>query len=263
MTARNSSPDSKELTEHISRQPFYHDEDHIYINDTRIKKQDFAYAFGGTLMSGAGQLPHRSLGNPVPAGLAAFSVTCFTLGLINCGAKDVSDASVMAGVNIFCAGLVDFVAGIWCIVLGNTWATTVLMTFGGFWAGYGFTLTRSTGIIDSYTADGTTTGTFSHAFGLVLAAWSVYTFLLWLCTLKSTYPMSALFFGIWLFVILLCIANLTDNTGVQMAGGVVCFITGIIGLYNTFAGMADKSNSYFVIKPWFMPGAQKPDHEAV
>lgn len=235
---------------------FTYDHDYIYINDNAIKKEDFKYAFGGDLNPGL-NTSTRSYGNPVPAGLCAFSLACFSLGLINLQARGVTDPSILIGAFFFSAGIVEGISGIWCLVLENTWGGTVLLCFFGFWTSYGLILCDAFDILSTYSLEAGT-GTFENAIGLFLAAYVVFAFLIWLCTLKSTWPFTILFFDIFFFILLLDIGALTGNVNVTKAGGAFCFLAGILGFYNAFAGMADRSNSYFVIKPSFMPGAITP-----
>ncbi|ODV96546.1 hypothetical protein PACTADRAFT_48383 [Pachysolen tannophilus NRRL Y-2460] len=234
------------------------DRDNIYLNEIPIPKEDFqnmVYAFGGTLNPGARRAPLREFGNPVPAGLFCFSLTCFTLGLIECGARGVTDPSILIGSCLCSSGLVLFICAIWCLIVENTWGSVVLFGFGGFWSAYGIILCDTLfGVSSAYE----TTQDFNNAVGLLFAGYVIFSFLLWVCTFKSTVPFFLLFFFVWFFILLLDIGIFTGHTGVTKAGGVFCFITGILGFYNAFSGMADKSNSYFVVHPWFMPGAAKP-----
>ncbi|ODV96545.1 hypothetical protein PACTADRAFT_1133 [Pachysolen tannophilus NRRL Y-2460] len=251
---------TEKITDHTTERAnstatrFYHDKHNIYINDVPINKDDFMYAFGGNLNPGLQTIPERKFGNPVPAGLCAFSLACFTLGLIDAGARSVSNPSILVGAFFFSAGIVEGIAGIWCLIVENTWAGTVLLIFFGFWTSYGAILTDAFGIQSAYT----TTDEFDSAMGLFLSAYVIFGILIWLCTFKSTWALFLLFFDIWFFILLLDIGTYTGNTNVSKAGGAFCFLAGLLGFYNAFAGMADDSNSYFIIKPWFMPGAIRP-----
>ncbi|QPG76447.1 hypothetical protein FOA43_003836 [Brettanomyces nanus] len=92
---------------------FHHDRDNIYINEVPINKDEFLYAFGGTLNVGVRKATPQSkeYGDPVPAGLAAFSCTVVSLGLVMMHARGVTAANaLLAGVlgfyNMY-AGLAD------------------------------------------------------------------------------------------------------------------------------------------------------------
>lgn len=233
---------------------FRHDDKNIYINDVPIDKDEFVYAFGGTFQTGPHKVTDnfRKFGNPVPAGLAAFSTGTITLGLIQMHARGVQLPHVLIGAFLTISGLIEVISGIWCIVIDNTWAATVFLMFGGFWSSYGILLTPGFGIADAY---GSETDEFNQAVALYFLSWALFSFLLWLCTLKSTWPMTILMFLVWLFVLLFTIGQFLGSVKVFKAGGFFCLMSGIVGFYNCFAGMANSDNSYFTIKPWYLPGA--------
>lgn len=233
------------------------DQENVYINEVPIPRQDFQdfiYASGGALQSGYRPAPQRTFGNPVPAALFCFGIACFVLGLIDAGAGNVSNPSVLVGTCFFSSGLTLFICAIWCLIIENTWAATVLFGFGAFWASYACLLWDNFGIASSYSDP----QEYANAVGILFSSYVVFSFLLWICTFKSTIPMFILFFLVWFFILLLDIGVFTGNAKVTQAGGAFAFITGLSLFYNAFAGMADTSNSYFVITPWFMPGAAKP-----
>lgn len=65
--------------------------------------------------------------------------------------------------------LVQFVSANWELVLGNTYAYTVLAAFGLFYAGFGFIITPSFGVVDSY---GGTTPEYYNALGFFVLSMS-------------------------------------------------------------------------------------------
>ncbi|AOA60896.1 Acetate transporter [Komagataella phaffii CBS 7435] len=233
---------------------FRHDDQNIYINDTAIPKEEFMYAFGGTLTTGR-QSVHRSFGNPVPAGLAAFSLGTFSLGLILLQARGVTDPTILVGLFLFVAGLVEIIAGIWCIVVENTWASVVFLGYGSFWIAYGCIVTPGLGLAAAYD----TVEDFNNAVAMFLCPWTVLTFILWSCTWKSTWPLTALVFVVFLLFLVLTIGYYTSSAGTIKAGGAVSFVGSILGFYNMYAGIADSTNSYLVVKPLFMPHAATPN----
>lgn len=235
----------------------HHDKDYIYINDMQINKDQFLYAFGGNLNPGKTSAQTRKFGNPAPAGLFSFGMACITLGLINMHAKGVTNASILIGSFLFSAGMVELVCAIWSIVVENTFAATVFFVFAGFWSAYGLIIGNAFGIQYAYIS----TEDLNQALGLLVLGYVFTTFLLWVCTLKSTWPFSLMFLSIFLFVLLYDIGYFTGNVKVTKAGGFFCTVSGLLGLYNGFGGLSDPENSYFVIQPLFMPGATKPSDD--
>lgn len=234
-----------------TNQTFRHDKDHIYINDTAIPKHEFVTAFGGALEVGAREKTHqfRELANPVPAGLAAFSASAMSLGFVSMRARSVTHSNVLLVAFLTTSGLVELIVGILCFVIGNTWAACTFLMFGGFWSSYSFLIMDLGNIVEAYP----TVSEYNQVVGFYLLPWCIFSFALWGCTWKSTLPLTSLMFFIWLFILLLTIAAFTASVNMYKAGGFFCIFASILGFYNMFAGLADPTNSYFVIKPWQMP----------
>ncbi|GMG40389.1 unnamed protein product [Ambrosiozyma monospora] len=250
--ANNRDGDGGHLQNTMSN--FRHDEDHIYINDQQIKKHEFLHAFGGSLNVGTRLKTEqaRNYADPVPAGLAAFSCTTVTLGLIQMHAKHVTHANILIGALLTTSGLVELIVGILCFIIGNTWACATFLLFGGFYSSYSFVLMDLGGAMESYSDK----AEYGQSVALYFLPWVFYSFLLWACTWKSTWALTTLMFFVWMFIILFCIGQFADSVLVFKAGGFFCLGSGVLGFYNAFAGLADPSNSYFVIKPWFLPNAK-------
>jgi len=94
-------------------------------------------------------------------------------------------------------------------------------------------------------------------------AWFIFTFMVWLCTLKSTVAFSSLFMMVWIaFICLGCsYLDLNDegapNVPLTRAGGVFGIIAAFIAWYNMLAGIAEPSNSFFAIPVAHFPWSEK------
>lgn len=226
----------------------------IHIGNQRVKRSDLIAAFGGDLRPGLSVAPSRKFANPSPLGLCAFSMTTFVLSLVNAHARHVTDSSIVIGLAFFYGGAIQLIAGIWEIVVENTFGATALASYGGFWLSYAAVITDAFGIVSSYGDD---TGALDSAIGFYLIGWFIFTFMLVLCTVRSTVAFFSLFAFLDLTFLLLACGSFTGKVGVTKAGGWMGIITAFIGWYNAYAGLATKENSYITIKPIFMPGAQK------
>lgn len=239
---------------------FRHDRDHIYINDVPISKHEFTQAFGGTLEVGPREKTRELIeyANPVPAGLAAFSASAISLGLVQMHARSVTLASTLLGAFLTTSGLVEIIVGVLCFVIGNTWACCTFLMFGGFWSSYSFVLmdvgSISTAYENSYE--------YNQSVAIFFLPWAMFSFFLWICTFKSTVALTSLMFLIWLFVLLFTIAQFIDSVKVFKAGGFFAILAGCFGFYNMLAGLVDNSNAYFTIKPIPLPQQYDPAHEA-
>ena len=227
--------------------------DIIYLGHQAFNKKDLFNAFAGDLQPGLHATPHRPMGNPVPLGLTSFCICCFVVSLVNTEARGVTNAKVIASCALFFAGVVETISGLWCLVIENTFAATALGSFGGFWMGYAGLLIDAFGITSSYS----TTEELGNALGFYLTAWTIFAFLMWLCTFKSTWPFFILFLLVWVFLMCLAIGKYNDNTTATKAGGVLGLVATFVGFFIVYAGVADDSNSYLTIPASPMPHAPR------
>lgn len=111
----------------------------------------------------------------------------------------------------------------WEVACGNTFGATALSSYGGFWISFAIVLTP--GGFNIVTAlGGGTSAAFLDSFGFFLMGWFIFTFILLMCTLRSTVAFFLLFFTLDLAFLLLGIGYLTHsggapNTGCIRAGG--------------------------------------------
>ena len=97
-----------------------------------------------------------------------------------------------------------------------------------------------------------------HAFSLFFFGWFVFTTLLLFCTLKSTIAFFFLFFTLdltFLFVGLAYLYNTGEapHTHLLRSGGGFGILAAFASWYNAFAGLADDTNSFFVIPAVYFP----------
>jgi len=95
--------------------------------------------------------------------------------------------------------------------------------------------------------------------------WFIFTTILLFCTLKSTVAFFMLFFTLDLCFMMLGIAYLQSSNGAPnkhclRAGGGFGILAAFLAWYNALAGIADTSNSFFIIPvahfPWSEKGRQ-------
>ncbi|GAM89383.1 hypothetical protein ANO11243_074200 [Dothideomycetidae sp. 11243] len=211
-------------------------------------------AFGGEFQPGAYKsTAQRKFANPAPLGLSAFALTTFVLSLINLQTRGVSKPNIVVGLAFGYGGLVQLLAGMWEMAVGNTFGATALSSYGGFWIAVGITLTP--GGFDIADASG---DEFANAFGFFLMGWFIFTTVLLICTLRSTVAFFFLFFTLDLAFLMLGIGYLHGgNASLIKAGGVFGLLAAFLAWYNALAGIADSSNSFFVIPVAHFPWSDK------
>lgn len=219
-------------------------EEFVIIGNHKYYRHELMNAFGGTLNPGLAPYPKRQLGNPSPLGLCGFALTTFVLSMVNARAMGIEVANITVGLACFYGGFAQFVAGIWEGFVGNTFALTALTSYGAFWLSWAAVNLNAFGIAAAYEG----TDQLSSAVTFFLIAWTLFTFMLFLVTLKSTVAFSSLFFCLTVTFALLAAGDGTGKVGVTRAGGVMGVITAFIAFYNAFAGTATPSNSYLTAK---------------
>lgn len=220
-------------------------------------------AFGGEFQPGLYRAPKKGFANPAPLGLSAFALTTFVLSLINVGTRNIAEPNIVVALAFGYGGLVQLLAGMWEMAVGNTFGATALSSYGGFWLSFAIILTPGGfEIVSSITQDGKLPETqFLNSFGLYLMGWWIFTTILLVCTLRSTVAFFMLFFTLDLAFLMLGIGYLLGlNTSCIKAGGVFGLLAAFLAWYNALAGIADSSNSFFVIPvahfPWSEKGRQ-------
>jgi len=235
-------------------------------------------AFGGEFQPGLYKpTTGRKFANPAPLGLSAFALTTFVLSLINIGVRGITEPNIVVGLAFGYGGLVQLLAGMWEMAVGNTFGATALSSYGGFWISFAIILTPGGFDISSAYADAGPNAE-NFALGYYLAGWFIFTTILLICTLKSTVAFFLLFFFLDIAFLMLFLAHLYAdaegkiNISMNKAGGYFGLFAAFMAWYNALAGIADSSNSFFVIPvahfPWSekareMRGVSKTERETV
>ncbi|KAJ5947796.1 hypothetical protein N7466_000811 [Penicillium verhagenii] len=222
--------------------------------------------FGGEFQPGLYKpVEGRKFGNPAPLGLCAFALTTFVLSAINMGAADITEPNIVVALAFGYGGLVQLLAGMWEMAVGNTFGATALSSYGGFWLSFAIVLTPG-GFEIASGLGGATSANFNYSFGLFLMGWFIFTTILVICTLKSTVAFFLLFFFLDLTFLLLGIAYLQGggtaaNPKIAKAGGLFGLLAAFAAWYNALAGIADTSNSFFILPvihfPWSATGRER------
>ncbi|KAJ9150206.1 GPR/FUN34 family protein [Pleurostoma richardsiae] len=219
-------------------------------------------AFGGEFQPGLYRaIEGRKFANPAPLGLSAFALTTFVLSAVNLQARGVKTANIAVPLAFGYGGVVQLLAGMWEMAVGNTFGATALSSYGGFWISYALILTPSLGVAAAFESSG---DSLNSALGFFLTGWFVFTFILLLCTLRSTVMFFMLFFTLDLAFLMLACGEYATNNGalksaekLTKAGGGFGMLAAFLAWYNAFAGIADTSNSFFLIPVFHFPWSEK------
>ena len=164
------------------------------------------------------------------------------------------------------------------MAVGNTFGATALSSYGGFWIAFAILITPGGFAIEETTITADGAGGLEDVVGFFLMVsttfspltspsnisqgWFIFTTILVLCTLKSTVAFFFLFFTLDMAFLCLGIGYLQHNaegpnTGCIRAGGAFGMLAAFAAWYNALAGIADTSNSFFVIPVLHFPWSEK------
>ncbi|TGJ82693.1 hypothetical protein E0Z10_g6093, partial [Xylaria hypoxylon] len=203
---------------------------------------------------------HRKFANPAPLGLSAFALTTFVLSLVNLQTRGVAEPNIALSLAYGYGGLIQLLAGMWEMAVANTFGATALSSYGGFWISYAIILTPSFNVLGDYSE----AADISSVLGFFLIGWFIFTFILLMLTLRSTVMFFLLFLTLDLAFLFLATSEFASSNGdkasavgLQKAGGVFGLFAAFLAWYNAFAGIADTSNSFFIIPVFHFPWSEK------
>ncbi len=155
--------------------------------------------------------------NSAPLGLAAFALTTFVLSLANIG---IINGNIALPLAFFYGGLAQFIAGMWSFKTENNFAGTAFSSYGAFWLSFGLLeLTKAMNIFE-YT---------SKEVGVMLIAWGIFTFYMWIPSIKIGKALSFVFLTLWLTFFALGFASLFDYS--LKIGGIIGLICAFLAWY--------------------------------
>ncbi|THH04677.1 hypothetical protein EW145_g5343 [Phellinidium pouzarii] len=208
----------------------------------------------------------RKFANPAPLGLLSFASTTFILSLVNVSTDGVTVPNVVVGMALFVGGLCQLLAGMWEFAAGNTLGATggvfcsmlfcrmplamPFSSYGGFWMSFATIYIPNSGIIAAYSDP----VELNHAVGFYLAVWFIFTFIMFIASLRSNSGLITLFFFLDLTFMFLTIGSFVTNPKITSAGGGFGIITAFIAYYCGCANMLSRESSFFTLPLYPIPG---------
>lgn len=175
--------------------------------------------------------------NPAPLGLLGFGMTTVLLNLHNAGLYGLD--SMILAMGIFYGGMAQIIAGIMEWKKNNTFGTTAFTSYGLFW------LTLVALIV--LPEIGWITAPTNTALGFYLLLWGIFTFIMFLGTLKLNRALQFVFLSLALLFFLLAISDFTGSATVKNIAGVEGIICGLSAIY---AGLAQVLNEVYGKVVW-------------
>ncbi|MCR4419168.1 MAG: acetate uptake transporter [Clostridia bacterium] len=167
--------------------------------------------------------------DPGPLGLGAFALTTFVLSASNAKLLPPEAAPAFLGAALFYGGLAQLLAGMWEFRKNNTFGATAFSSYGAFWLALAsMVIMEAMGIIKFGDARGAAVGTF-------LIAWTVFTFYMFIGSLRVNTAVTLVFLTLLITYLLLDLAEFGVLTSVP--GGYMGLICAFCAWYASAAGV--------------------------
>lgn len=163
------------------------------------------------------------LANPGPLGLLGFGMTTVLLNLHNAGLLPLSIVIVAMGIAL--GGLAQIIAGIRELCQGNTFAGTAFTAYGLFW----WSLVI---IWVNPFAEGGIEAASKVAMGYYLLLWGIFTFFMFIGTLKHNHATQVVFGSLTVLFILLALGDFTGNHTITTIAGIEGILCGLSAIYS-------------------------------
>ncbi|EAS29311.3 GPR/FUN34 family protein [Coccidioides immitis RS] len=236
----------------------------------RQQLKSFANSFQPSVAQAAAP---RQFANPAPLGLSAFALTTFVLSLINMQARGTTAPNIVVASAFGYGGLVQLLAGMWEMAVGNTFGATALSSYGGFWISYAIIFTPGGFEIMSSVTEVDGASGLNSTVGFWLAGWFIFTTIMLIFTFKTNWAFILLFLTLDLAFLMLAVAHFQEtspgkvNTPLTKAGGFFGLLAAFLAWYNAVAGIATEENSFVRYPvgplPWANSRRPKADPEMV
>ncbi|KAH8203430.1 hypothetical protein TruAng_002414 [Truncatella angustata] len=188
---------------------------------------------------GTNAKPRAIPSQPKSLGAGVFATTLTTLSLSLMEWRGVTTDNVFIANFFFAAAFGLVVTAQWELAIGNGFSYTVFSAFGLFYAGYGAILTPAFGVAAAYGDD---VQQYNNALGFFVILWTVFVLTFLVASLPTNLVYIWIFFTVDLAFLLIAASyfaaadgNHTAAIGLKKAGGVFCFLAGLVGWYLTFA----------------------------
>jgi succinate-acetate transporter protein len=164
--------------------------------------------------------------NPAPLGLMGFGMTTVLLNMHNAGWFGLG--SMILAMGLFYGGIAQIIAGIMEWKKGNTFGTTAFTSYGLFWLTLVFLL-----LMPKY---GWWDGPENNALIAYFFMWGLFTFYMFIGTLKLNRALQVVFLTLTILFWLLAIRDYTA-LGTGVANPLIATITGYEGIFCGFTAI--------------------------
>jgi succinate-acetate transporter protein len=175
--------------------------------------------------------------NPAPLGLLGFGTTTVLLNLANAGF--ISLTSMILAMGIFYGGMAQVFAGWMEWKKGNTFGTVAFTSYGLFWLTlvYLIVMPKWGGVNPADEG-----GMVAYLF-----LWGLFTFVMWIATLKHNKALQVVFFTLFVLFWLLAIHDATGAAVIGKIAGWEGMFCGLSAIYLAFAQVLNETYGKVVL----------------
>jgi len=170
--------------------------------------------------------------NPAPLGLLGFGLTTVLLNFHNAGFYELN--TMILAMGIFYGGIAQIIAGMMEWKKNNTFGTTAFTSYGLFWLSLvGLILLPSLGL---------GTAASKQAMAAYFFMWGLFTFVMFLATLRLNRALQFVFLSLTILFLLLTARDFLGSPAIgTLAGyeGIIC------GLSAVYTGLAQVLNEVY------------------
>ncbi len=177
----------------------------------------------------------RKLSNPAPLGLAGFAFTTWMLSMINAGWFSADGMGDVLALAFAYGGAAQIIAGILEFPRGNTFGTTAFVSYGAFWWSFAlFVAFFASKVPESF-------------LGWYLFVWGVFTFYMWIGSLRTNRALQLVFLALWITFLLLAAGEWSKLVLVTRVGGYTGLVTAVLAFYLSAAEVINETYGHVVL----------------
>lgn len=181
--------------------------------------------------------------NPAPLGLCGFALTTFVYSAIAAGWFPSGAVNIVVGLALFYGGIAQFMAGMWEFRAGNTFGATAFTSYGAFWLSFAVIYIPGSGILTALTSG--SNPALHSALAIYLVAWAIFTFLMFLGSLRVSIALMAVLGLLTLTYIALALSEFGVGDMFTIIGGYLGLLTALAAWYTALAGLLSSVNGIF------------------
>ncbi len=175
--------------------------------------------------------------NPAPLGLLGFGMTTILLNLHNAGIFNLG--SMILAMGLFYGGIAQIFAGWMEWKKGNTFGTTAFMSYGLFWETLVFLILMPKWGWFNAAEEG--------AMVAYLFMWGLFTFVMWIATLKHNKALQVVFFTLFILFWLLALGDATGSAAIKTIAGWEGIVCGFSAFYLALAQVLNETYGRIVL----------------